>query len=109
MVILTAVMTTPDIPLLDISTWRDGNECQRARIAGRMDQALRQSGFLLIENHGVPAVLRDRLAALSAIQSQVKRLYAPASKAAAEKKTTGMAQRKDHPNSQASTTASMTV
>ena len=46
-------MTTPDIPLLDISAWRDGNESQRARIAARMDQALRQSGFLLIENHEI--------------------------------------------------------
>jgi isopenicillin N synthase-like dioxygenase len=62
MVILTGVMT-PDIPLLDISAWRDGAEAQRARIAARMDQALRQSGFLLIENHGVPVGLRDRLRA----------------------------------------------
>jgi isopenicillin N synthase-like dioxygenase len=63
LVILTAVMISPDIPLLDISAWRDGTESQRARIAGRMDQALRQSGFLLIENHGVPAGLRDRIRA----------------------------------------------
>ena len=54
---------TPDIPLLDISAWRDGSESQRTRLAGRMDQALRQSGFLLIENHGVPAGLRARLRA----------------------------------------------
>jgi len=54
-------MSTPDIPLLDIAAWRGGSESQRARLAGRMDQALRQSGFLLIENHGVPAGLRDRL------------------------------------------------
>jgi isopenicillin N synthase-like dioxygenase len=56
-------MTTPDIPLLDIAAWRDGTDGQRARLAARMDQALRQSGFLLIENHGVPAGLRDRLRA----------------------------------------------
>jgi isopenicillin N synthase-like dioxygenase len=56
-------MTTPDIPLLDIAAWRDGGDSQRARLAARMDQALRQSGFLLIENHGVPAGLRDRLRA----------------------------------------------
>ena len=56
-------MTTPDIPLLDIAAWRDGGESQRARLAARMDQALRQSGFLLIENHGVPAGLRERLRA----------------------------------------------
>ena len=63
LVILTAVMITPDIPLLDISAWRDGTEGQRARLAGRMDRALRQSGFLLIENHGVAAALRERLRA----------------------------------------------
>jgi isopenicillin N synthase-like dioxygenase len=56
-------MTTPDIPLLDIAAWRDGGDSQRTRLAARMDQALRQSGFLLIENHGVPAGLRDRLRA----------------------------------------------
>ena len=55
LVILTAVMISPDIPLLDIAAWRDGSQSQRARIAARMDQAQRQSGFLLIENHGVPS------------------------------------------------------
>src|SRR3984957_10636501 len=61
-VILTGVMT-PDIPLLDIAAWRDSGESQRARLDARMDQALRQSGSLLIENHGAPAGLRDRLRA----------------------------------------------
>jgi isopenicillin N synthase-like dioxygenase len=54
-------MSTPDIPLLDISVWRDGTPGQRQRLAARMDQALRQSGFLLIENHGVSAELRQRI------------------------------------------------
>jgi isopenicillin N synthase-like dioxygenase len=54
-------MTTPDIPLLDISVWRHGTRQQRERLAARMDRALRQSGFLLIENHGVPAGLRQRI------------------------------------------------
>jgi isopenicillin N synthase-like dioxygenase len=54
-------MTTPDIPLLDISVWRHGTQQQRERLAARMDRALRQSGFLLIENHGVPAGLRQRI------------------------------------------------
>jgi isopenicillin N synthase-like dioxygenase len=56
-------MDTPDIPLLDIAAWRDGDHGQRERIAARVDQALRQSGFLLIENHGVPVALRDRIRA----------------------------------------------
>jgi isopenicillin N synthase-like dioxygenase len=54
-------MTTPDIPLLDISLWRDGTAQQRRELAARMDQALGQSGFLLIENHGVPTGLRRRI------------------------------------------------
>ena len=54
-------MTTPDIPLLDISRWRNGSAGQRGELAARMDRALRQSGFLLIENHGVAAGLRQRI------------------------------------------------
>ena len=57
----TVAMSTPDIPLLDISEWREGSPGQRQRLAARMDQALRQSGFLLIEKHGVPAGLRQRI------------------------------------------------
>jgi isopenicillin N synthase-like dioxygenase len=56
-------MTTPDIPLLDISLWREGSPSQRERLAARMDEALQQSGFLLLENHGVPATLRERIRA----------------------------------------------
>ncbi len=54
-------MITPDIPLLDISVWREGSRSDRERLAVRMDEALRQSGFLMIENHGVPAALRDHI------------------------------------------------
>ena len=54
-------MTTPDIPLLDITRWREGTARQRDHLATRMDEALRESGFLLIENHGVPAALRERI------------------------------------------------
>jgi isopenicillin N synthase-like dioxygenase len=75
-------MTTPDIPLLDISAWRHGTERQRERIAARMDRALRQSGFLLIENHGVPAGLRQRIRAEAgkffALPPERKRAYATA-------------------------------
>src|ERR1700678_4494381 len=73
-------MSTPDIPLLDISVWRDGTPAQRQRIAARMDQALRQSGFLLIENHGVSAELRQRIRAEAgkffALPVERKRPYA---------------------------------
>ena len=80
LVVLTVVMETPDIPLLDISLWRKGTASQRAQLAARMDQALRQSGFLLIENHGVPASLRDRLRAEAsrffALPAEQKNRYA---------------------------------
>jgi len=59
--LLTAVMSTPDIPLLDISVWRAGTADQRERLAARLDDALRNSGFLMIENHGVAAGLRERI------------------------------------------------
>jgi isopenicillin N synthase-like dioxygenase len=54
-------MFTPNIPLLDISAFRDGNPARRDRLAARMDEALRQSGFLMIENHGIPAGLREQI------------------------------------------------
>src|ERR1700691_403503 len=63
--ILTDVMITADIPLLDISVWRDGAPEPRERVAARMDVALRDSGFLLVEGHGIDAGLCDRIRAES--------------------------------------------
>jgi len=72
-------MTTPDIPLLDISAWRTGSRGERERLAARMDRALRDSGFLLIENHGVPARLRQQIreqaGAFFALPAERKRRY----------------------------------
>jgi isopenicillin N synthase-like dioxygenase len=56
-------MATPDIPLLDISVWREGASGQRKELAARMDSALRDSGFLLIEGHGIDTGLRERIRA----------------------------------------------
>jgi isopenicillin N synthase-like dioxygenase len=76
----TVAMSTPDIPLLDISVWREGSREQRERLAARMDQALRHSGFLLIEKHGVPAALRQRIrqeaGRFFALPAESKRRYA---------------------------------
>jgi len=73
-------MTTPDIPLLDISVWRHGTQPRRRELAARMDRALRRSGFLLIENHGVPAGLRRRIreeaGRFFALAAERKRPYA---------------------------------
>ncbi|MGH3167299.1 MAG: 2-oxoglutarate and iron-dependent oxygenase domain-containing protein [Trebonia sp.] len=43
--------------------WREGTPGQRAELAARMDSALRDSGFLLIEGHGIDAELRARIRA----------------------------------------------
>jgi isopenicillin N synthase-like dioxygenase len=51
-------MTIPDIPLIDISRWRQGDAEQRHALAARLDAALRQSGFLLLSGHGIPGALR---------------------------------------------------
>jgi isopenicillin N synthase-like dioxygenase len=73
-------MTTPDIPLLDIALWRAGTPGQRAEIATRMDEALRQSGFLLISNHGISPSLRETIRAQArsffALPAERKQPYA---------------------------------
>jgi isopenicillin N synthase-like dioxygenase len=73
-------MSTLDIPLLDISAWRQGGAAAREPLAARMDQALRASGFLLIEGHGIPAGLRQRIraeaSAFFALTPERKRRYA---------------------------------
>jgi isopenicillin N synthase-like dioxygenase len=61
LVLFTEVMIATDIPLLDISVCREGTRAQRERLAADMDGALRRSGFLMIENHGVPSGLRERI------------------------------------------------
>jgi len=63
-------VSTPDIPLLDISAWRSGSAAQRAALARRVDGALRQSGFLLIEGHGIDPGLG------TAIRAEAARFFA---------------------------------
>jgi isopenicillin N synthase-like dioxygenase len=56
-------MSTPNIPLLDITRWREGTGAERAGIAARMDEALCESGFLLVSEHGISASLRETIRA----------------------------------------------
>jgi len=49
------------VPLLDLGRWRDGTPGDRAALAADLDRALRESGFLLVENHGVPAELKAEI------------------------------------------------
>jgi isopenicillin N synthase-like dioxygenase len=47
------------IPLLDLRRWIDGAPRQRTQFAQELDQALQDSGFLLLTGHGVAADSRD--------------------------------------------------
>jgi isopenicillin N synthase-like dioxygenase len=72
-------VSTPDIPLLDISAWRSGAPARRDALARRIDGALRQSGFLLIEGHGIDpglgTAIRAEAARFFALPAQLKRAY----------------------------------
>jgi isopenicillin N synthase-like dioxygenase len=46
------------VPLVDLGPWFEGTAEGKAAVAARIDEALRDSGFLLITGHGVPAELR---------------------------------------------------
>ncbi len=47
------------IPLIDLQRWRDGD----AAVATELDHALRTSGFLLLDGHGIGPDLRDSVRA----------------------------------------------
>jgi isopenicillin N synthase-like dioxygenase len=51
------------VPLVDLGPWFDGGATGRADVAARIDEALRESGFLLVTGHGVPAALRGGIRA----------------------------------------------
>lgn len=52
-------MTT--IPLIDLSTWAGASAKERLEIAGLVDAALIESGFLMVSGHGIPAEFRERI------------------------------------------------
>jgi isopenicillin N synthase-like dioxygenase len=70
---------TPDIPLLDIAAWRSGPGARRDAFARRLDDALRQSGFLLIEGHGIDpglgTAIRAEAARFFALPARLKQRY----------------------------------
>lgn len=51
------VPLTDVIPLIDLAEWRSTDSDRQAQAAATVDQALRESGFLMLTNHGVPADL----------------------------------------------------
>ncbi|TWP49601.1 isopenicillin N synthase family oxygenase [Lentzea tibetensis] len=66
------------VPLVDLTPWFDGSG--RAEVAKQVDDALRESGFLLVTGHGVPDGLRARTRELArrffALTPEEKRAYA---------------------------------
>ncbi|MFK0016396.1 isopenicillin N synthase family dioxygenase [Streptomyces sp. NPDC091027] len=68
------------IPVIDLGPWRSGDQQARARTAGRVDEALRAAGFLLVTGHGVDPGLPARIRAASReffrLPTPVKERYA---------------------------------
>src|SRR3954466_5129005 len=54
-------MSTPDIPLFDISAWRAAGMQQRGALAARLDRAMQDSGFFLVSGHGIDDSLKERI------------------------------------------------
>jgi isopenicillin N synthase-like dioxygenase len=71
-------MTSP-VPLVDLRPWFHGTADDRAKVAAEIDDALRDSGFLLVTGHGVSWELRERTRALArrffALPEETKRRY----------------------------------
>ncbi|MGW4637641.1 isopenicillin N synthase family dioxygenase [Sphaerisporangium sp. NPDC004334] len=68
------------VPIIDLTPWFQGGAADRAQVAGQVDQALREIGFLLVTGHGVPPELRAGVRAAAkrffALPEEVKRRYA---------------------------------
>ncbi|QWF84542.1 isopenicillin N synthase family dioxygenase [Amycolatopsis sp. CA-230715] len=58
-------MNRTSVPLIDLAPWFHGDLADRAAVATRIDEALQDSGFLLIGGHGVPSDLRARVRELA--------------------------------------------
>ncbi|TDV53667.1 isopenicillin N synthase family dioxygenase [Actinophytocola oryzae] len=57
------------VPLVDLTPWFDGSDAGRAAVASRVDDALRESGFLLVTGHGVPEGLPE------AVRTHARRFF----------------------------------
>ncbi|GAB5896188.1 isopenicillin N synthase family dioxygenase [Mycolicibacterium mageritense] len=73
---------TAAIPLVDLSLWRNGSDADRAALAATVDQALIESGFLMVSGHGVAsglrARIRDAVSEFFALDPATKERYATA-------------------------------
>lgn len=68
------------VPIIDLEPWFGGDEDARRRVAARVDEALCESGFLVVTGHGVPAGLRADIRAAArrffALPAEAKQPYA---------------------------------
>ncbi|MEU8437086.1 2-oxoglutarate and iron-dependent oxygenase domain-containing protein [Streptomyces sp. NPDC029216] len=73
-------MASSQVPVIDLGPWRSGGPAARARIAGRVDEALQTAGFLLVAGHGVdpslPARIREAARSFFRLPAEVKQPYA---------------------------------
>ncbi|GLY04272.1 MULTISPECIES: 2-oxoglutarate and iron-dependent oxygenase domain-containing protein [Actinoplanes] len=69
-----------DIPLFDMGAWRAADVRDRGVLAGRLDRAMRDSGFFLVGGHGIDGALQERIRAQAraffALPGAVKDRYA---------------------------------
>ncbi|PZS15785.1 MAG: oxidoreductase [Pseudonocardiales bacterium] len=70
----------PAVPIIDLTPWFEGDSGSRAAVAGQVDAALQDVGFLLVTGHRVPRQLRDAVRAAAReffeLPAEVKRRYA---------------------------------
>ncbi|MFN2518118.1 MAG: isopenicillin N synthase family dioxygenase [Jatrophihabitantaceae bacterium] len=70
----------PAVPIIDLTPWFAGGAQGRAAVAGQVDAALQDVGFLLVTGHRVPTALRDAVRgaarAFFELPAEVKQRYA---------------------------------
>lgn len=71
--------TLGSVPVIDLAPWFEGDQAERQRVAGEVDDALQETGFLLVTGHGVPSTLIDDVRAAArrffALPVEVKERY----------------------------------
>ena len=76
----TDALRAAGVPLIDLRRWRSGDERARAELAGELDRALCESGFLLLDGHGIGSEPREQVRAAArrffALPATAKAAYA---------------------------------
>jgi isopenicillin N synthase-like dioxygenase len=71
--------TAPDIPLIDLTPWREGDVRARAELVERLDHAMQTSGFFMVAGHGIdpalPDALREAARRFFALPFEIKQKY----------------------------------